>query len=393
MLRILVVGVIAAFVPSAAALPRQEPPAAVHGKACPDKCEKCGAAIKQALDYLSKNQDEKGRLRMVKTGSRGANFTGLFQQAGDVMTSSLAGLAFIAAGSSSTSGPHAEQVKKIKEYLSDLPERKVNGDTWPAALALMFFSAHHQKEKDPASKESMDKLVAFLEKQQSKKGGWALGNAQGFISEDARNLTTSVTVCVFALGWARVAGAEVNQEIFDRSREYLTTTYREEGWFNYMIKRDNGEPKEGRAVAGLLALHYVGAAKEEKFAATYEFARKNIAKVTSHHIPHLHLLMAGFAYRLMGPDDWAKYAETFFEKSIACQKEDGGAKDLFKFDKEIMMDIWTDHSFGPNYATAILATLLQVPRFQYAPAPEKKEPEKPKESEKPKEPEKPKDEK
>ncbi|MBI4564770.1 MAG: hypothetical protein HY716_08790 [Planctomycetes bacterium] len=371
MLRALVIGVLLASAPSAGVHARQEPPASPHGKMCPENCAKCGDAVKHALEFLTQHQDESGRIPMEKTGKRGANFTNMFKQAGDVMTTSLAGLAFLGAGNTTTAGPHREQVAKIKQYLSDLPRRRVNGDTWPAALALIFYSALHQKEKDAASKESMAKLVAFLSKQQSKQGGWSLGRAQGFMTEDTRNLTAAVNVCIFALGWARAAGAEVNPEVFERSKRFLEKTYRDDGWFNYMIKRDNGEPREGRAVAGLLALHYLGAAQEEKFAATYTFARRNMERVTSHHVPHLHLLLAGFAYRLLGAEDWEKFAQVFFDKLIACQGEDGGAKALFKFDRKIMMTIWTDHSFGPNYATAVLAALLQVPRYQFAPAPSK----------------------
>jgi hypothetical protein len=133
------------------------------------------------------------------------------------------------------------------------------------------------------------------------------------------------------------------------------------GFFNYMIKRDNGEPPQGRAAAGLLALKAVGAFDSERHAPVVEFVRKNIDKLASHHVPHIHLWLAANAFYELGGDDWKQFRSTYFEKLAGRFRDDGSVESAVEFNKKYMMEMWTDHHFGSPYATAATLLTLFVP--------------------------------
>lgn len=302
-----------------------------------------GTALKKALDYLETKIDDKGRIAIEGDGVFGN------KEAGHVMTTALAGLAFFAADRKAALG-------KVQAYLKSaaaerLKAKKINGDTWPAALLALFF-AH------AGDKESLQTCVDFLVEQQSAQGGWSLGNTQGFMTEDNHNLTAAVNLCVIALARAREAGAKVPDEVFERSRSFLDKTLNDRGFFNYMLSRDNGEPPQGRAVAGLLALKSIDQFDATRHAAVVEYARQNLERAASHHVPHIHLFLAAHLYRSLGADDWKKFRDLYFPMMAARQREDGSVKGAVEFNKKFMMSMWTDHHFGPPYATAALALIL-----------------------------------
>ncbi len=302
------------------------------------------APLKKALDYLETRIDERGRVAIEGDGVFG------HKEAGHVMTTALAGLALWGDG-------RREAVARISKYLKGmvtdrLTGKLVNGDTWPAALCALFF-AH---AKDP---EALQECVDMLVRQQSPQGGWSLGNTQGFMTEDQRNLTAAVNLCILALARAKEAGAKVPDEVFDRSQGFLDKVRNNRGFFNYMLKRDNGEPPQGRAAASLLALKAMGKFDAEKDAAAVEYVRKNLDKLASHHVPHIHLWLAAYVMKELG--DAKKFEELYVPMMTARQQKDGRVEGAVEFNKKFMMEMWTDHHFGPPYATAAMALILQVP--------------------------------
>jgi hypothetical protein len=336
-----------------------------HGEGCPAKCKICTNAIEKALDFLARKLDKKGSLRVP----RGQNLNDMLGGAGDIMTTALAGLAFIANGSTTGSGKYKEQLARIKEYLlkiatKDIPKRRVNGDTWPAALTALFLAHIYEKEKDEKSELALKSLVKFLTKQQSKDGGWSLGNTQGFMTETQNNLTAAVNLCIISLAKVKSVGIDVEDKVFKRSAKFYEKMLMKDGWFNYKIedgKNPHPEPRQGRSIAALLALKCLGEDQDKRYEKAYEYARKNIKQVASHHLPHLHMMLGGFSYFYMGKEDWLKFVDVYFKKIIARQKDNGSVKSLIDHNPRFMMTSWYDHNFGDVYATANLALILQIP--------------------------------
>jgi hypothetical protein len=319
---------------------------------------------RRALDYLASKQAESGEIQIQGNGVFGN------KDAANVMTTALAGLAFLASGEPA----YQKNIDRVTGWLTKvvqerLPNKGVNGDTWPAALATLYFSHLFERDRGEAARRPLEALVAFLTRQQSRSGGWSLGYTRGFVTETQTDLTAAVNLCIVALGRAKEAGVEVDEAVFERSRGFFEKTYRPAGWFNYMLSRDNGEPRWGRSVASVLALMHLGEADSEKYKATLEFARANMDKVMSHHVPHLHMLLCANVYRAMGEEDWKAFRGMHFEKILARQREDGSVASMFEMDKKIMMSYWTDHNFGSPYATALFALLVQVEKGKVRLAP------------------------
>ena len=349
------------FIPAAAAPIQDKKP--VHTAGCPAKCDICKKSIEGALKYLVSRQEKSGSIPAIMKKNE---FSVLLKNSANVMTSALAGLALFAGGNSEKEGPYSDNVKKLNEHLvaiikDKLTKKKIEGDTWPAALCAIYFAHLHEKDKkDEKIKETLDILVKFLVKQQTKKGGWSLGYSKSFFTESP-DLTAAVNLVIIALAKAKSAGVEIDDAVFEKSRKYYAKVANKKGFFNYKIEQDNGEPNQGRSIVSLFDLILLGMDKEEKYKKSFELGRKNLKSAASHHVPHLHLLLSGLTFFSLGKDDWNNFIGHYYEGIIKNQAKEGNIHQIIKFDKKIMMQSVTDHIFGDTYATACFALLLQIP--------------------------------
>lgn len=359
-----------------------------HSDKCPNECKTCKEAIKKALDYLSSKINDEGCI----TGKTLIPYKLFDKYIGNVMTTSIAGMAFIANGSTTTAGDYKEHVTKIRDYLENalseiLKSNKVGpggGPPYCVALSLMFFANLYEKEKDEKSKKIIPELIEYITNSIGNEvsvstwyGRTKPGEKAGNGKKDSTKIwfisgaTALLNSCIISLGRAKSLGFEVKDKPFEVAKDYYATYVVKEGKYIGSIKYDQHnhfpkEPRRGRTIASILALKTLGIDADEKFKIVFEYARKNHDKTGTHHTPSLHTMLGGFTFYTLGKDDWSKFVDANFSKLIAHQKEDGSLSNLWdykelKFQQPEQVMKPNDTGIGTNYATAIFALILQIP--------------------------------
>ncbi|HEY8750369.1 MAG TPA: M56 family metallopeptidase [Tepidisphaeraceae bacterium] len=171
---------------------------------------------------------------------------------------SFAGLAFLAAGSSTENGPYAKQLKEITQYVisqqqpSGLLQAKTPSGPpmYEHGYALLFLAESYMKHPDASVRQAMTKAIALTEKNANPQGGWRY-------TPQPLDADISVTACQLnALLAAKAAGLEVNPNIVAKAIEYVRSCQNPDGGFSYMARQQGGGssgwPRSAAAVAVLI---------------------------------------------------------------------------------------------------------------------------------------------
>ncbi|MBI4565238.1 MAG: hypothetical protein HY716_11145 [Planctomycetes bacterium] len=344
----------------------------LHDEKCPGECAPCQEAIRDALDYLAGQQLEDGglpaknwRLRYVKSDKDVIR----------VMTTAVAGLAFLAHGSGPCAGGYTTQIAGIRDYLKarareilEAKPRRIGGGGGPgyaSAMCLLFFTHLYEVDRDEDTRAITQDLAHFVsacigteihETVWKKRGGKDPGTVW-YVS----GVTALLNVCVISLGRARAAGFQVDNRPLELAKSYYATILFKNGSIKY--DKNNAfptEPRQGRTVAAILALMSLGDHANERYKPVLEYVRKNMEKTMAHHVPSLHTLLGAYTFFYLGQEDWKPYVDKHFGKLIDRQREDGSLPKLWELNKKLMMTP-NDLLWGPNYATALFALILQIP--------------------------------
>ncbi len=350
---------------------RQQEPPVVHGAACPDACATCSAAISRALDFLASRQVKDG---CIPAHDPGLQYVRTDRNVTHVFTTALAGLAFMASGSTPSSGPYQRELRLARRFLQERVDEiqraspRISGGgggpIYASALCLQFFVHVHEKEKDPESRRTCESLVAFLVAAVGDKVGtsvWKNGRDEGtlwYIS----GVTALLNSTLLALGRAESIGLEVPGRVWKLGQEYYAKYFEAEGSVKYdQHNMFPEEPRYGRTIVSLLVLRTMKADGAAGYKAAYRYAREHADKAWSHHTPSLHLTLSAHAFHDFGPEDWAKFVGLYHAKLLARQKPDGSLEKIWDHDPKVMMTP-NDTMWGATYATAHFALVLQVPR-------------------------------
>ncbi len=178
---------------------------------------------------------------------------------GNVAITALAGMAFLADGSTPDRGPHGRRISLAIDYLlaSALPSGFINaprgaghGPMYGHGFATLFLAECHGMSQRPELRETLSKAVKLIVNAQNKGGGWRYYPQRS-------DADISVTVCqAMALRAARNAGLHVPKEIMDRSVEYVKRCQNADGGFRYQL--EPGESAFPRSAAALVALTSAG---------------------------------------------------------------------------------------------------------------------------------------
>ncbi len=203
-------------------------------------------AIALGLRYLAFQQHDDGSF-----GS------GSFR--GNVAISGLAGLAFMAGGSTPGRGPYGAQVSRCVDYLLDqvqesgyicYPPGVSHGPMYGHGFATLFLAESYGQSLRRDHGEKLRKAVQLIIDTQNQEGGWRYQLQRS-------EADVSVTVCeVMALRAARNAGIVVPKETIDRSVQYVRRCQNADGGFAY--RHYGGESEFARSAAGLVALASAG---------------------------------------------------------------------------------------------------------------------------------------
>lgn len=208
-------------------------------------------AIQRGLDYFRKKLD---------TGQKLGD--GAFRNHSAIVA--LAGMAFLAGGSTPEAGPDAKHIVSCVETLLEQARESgviaADGITGQSLMygngfALTFLAeCYGMSPEDERIRAAVQKSVRMLVAAQNEEGGWRYTPVRG-------EADVSVTACVvMALRAARNAGFSVPAEVMEKAVSYLQKCQNADGGFRYRAVAGGSAPPRTAAVLAALcaAGHYEG---------------------------------------------------------------------------------------------------------------------------------------
>jgi hypothetical protein len=294
-------------------------------------------AIRDGLAWLARNQNADGSF-----GS------GTYR--GNIAVTSVAGLAFMASGSSPGRGPYGAPIDKALAYVMantspsgfiSVQGSATHGPMYSHGFGTLFLAEAYGMTHRPEIREKLRKAVQLIIDTQNREGGWRYQP----VKNDA---DLSVTICqINALRAARNAGLYVPKDTVDACIRYVKQSQNPDGGFRYML---TGGPSSEfpRSAAGVVALQSAGEydSKEIRDGINYlrqfnqglRFGRRN-----NHYFYGQYY--AAQAMWIQGGEAWAEWYPTVRDELLR-RKSAGG--------------YWTDMVCN-EYGTAMALIILQIP--------------------------------
>lgn len=310
----------------------------------PDPAQTAGAfltpaaeqAVDKSLRFLASRQAEDGAFR-------GSGY-GL-----NVGVCGLAGLAFMASGSTPGRGPYGENVNRCLSYLlSNTHEsglvsvRSANshGPMYGHGFATLFMAEAYGMSPRDDLRDKLSRAVKLIINTQNDEGGWRY-------QPQRRDADISVTICqVMALRAARNSGLFVPNETIDRCIDYVKRSQNADGGFMYTL--EGGPSAFPRSAAGIVALYSAGVYEGDEIEKGLKYLTGHLPddqiRVQESHFFYGHYYAVQAMWHA-GGDHWVSWYPTIRDKLISRQSDDGS---------------WIN-SICPEYGTAMAAIILQMP--------------------------------
>ncbi len=337
--------------------------------ALPDLVDKSTAdSIEKGLNFLAKTQRADGQ--WFPTGGYGSYPT--------VMTA-IAGLGFIAGGSTPESGPYAKNVRKAMFYCLRVAEAEKDGliagsgnegqSMYGHGFAMLFLAQCYGMDLDEKTekrvKAVLDKAIALTAKCQSDTGKQN-NNAGGWIyTPSGGGDEGSVTVTQLqALRACRNAGLKVPKSTIDRAVAYLKISQNGDGGISYSYS-SRGSSRPAISAAAIACFYAAGIydrnAGGDKNSKEAEMVDKLVKYCAGRlnvegngefggYYFYTHLYYAEAMYQ-RGGKDWKDYYPKIKQKLLSQQAPDGS---------------WNGDNVGTAYGTGIACIILQLP-YGYMP--------------------------
>jgi hypothetical protein len=305
-------------------------------------------AIDRGLAYLNARSNREGYF-----GTQG--------YMGNVAVTSLAAMAFMAAGNTPHRGPYGQLITNALKYVLSQenrdgvhpgylhnPHASPHGPMYGHGFAALFLAEAYGMIHDRALREEVgDKLhkaVQLILKSQNFEGGWRY-------TPDSRDADLSVTICqIMALRAARNAGLFVPRSKVDKCVEYVKACQdRISGYFRYM-KQQSGGGGQGfaRTAAGVCALYSAGIYKGPEIDRGLRFLSNSRPTLVGIR-PDMHFYYGHYyamqAMWTAGGTYWSQWYPAVRDEFLGRQSPDGS---------------WSDQICS-HYATAMACIILQVP--------------------------------
>jgi prenyltransferase beta subunit len=262
---------------------------------------------------------------------------------------SLAGMAFMSAGSTPGRGPFGLQVDRALVYILEhcqdngfitVRGAKSHGPMYEHGFATMFLAECYGMSMRSDLEEKLQRAVDLIIRTQNDEGGWRY-------EPEPRDADISVTICqVMALRAARNAGIYVPPETIDRSVEYLRGCQNPDGGFSYMIR--GGESAFPRSAAGVVALFGAGIYEGEELTRGLDYLMRYLPRGTADRRDHYYYAQyyAAQAMWFAGGEYWQRWYPAIAEQLLRLQHPDG---------------YWSEPLICDEYATAMACITLQMP--------------------------------
>jgi hypothetical protein len=295
-------------------------------------------AIRSGLAWLAKQQN-----------SDGSFGSGTYR--GNIAVTSLAGLAFMASGSSPGRGPYGSQIDKALLYVMEntsqsgfiaVAAASTHGPMYSHGFGTLFLAEAYGMSHRPELREKLQKAVILIRDTQNFEGGWRYQPVR-------RDADLSVTICqINALRAARNAGIFVPKETVKNCIEYVKQSQNPDGGFRYMLQ--GGASSFPRSAAGVVALYSAAVYDTKEVEAGISYLKQFMPEIKlgnrySHYFyGHYY---AAQALWIRGGEDWAAWFPAIRDELVRKQSVSSGG-------------YWSD-SICNEYGTAMALIILQMP--------------------------------
>ncbi len=328
-----------------------------HGKNCPFECPRCDKLAAQSLDFLAKCQQKDGSFQTKFGGTNGS-----------VVVTCICGLAFLASGSTPTSGAFAENIVKCKDYViancgkEMLPSTggaNWNQINWPLGYSACFLAEYYAHDAQEGVRAKMEEFANALVRNQEANGGWAHGpggpNALGYTDFAKVSLW-----CLAGLGACRKSGISVPDTTIKRAVDYFIDCTGGDGGIGYSPQpgqKGMGDP--GRTGGTIFAFSLCDQKATKFFKSMTSYFMTNMQDIPDGHVsPVMHFMSSALACSHLDQSYWKKLFETFRYEFIAARRPDGSFSARPTEESNILHSN-NDRSMGYAWTTgSYLVTLL-----------------------------------
>jgi hypothetical protein len=325
-----------------------------------------GSASKGMITETTEKAIERGLMYLRHARNADGSF-GNQAYKGNVAVTSLAAMAFMAAGHQPNRGAHGKIVTDALRFVLTQENRAREGrpGRFPGFLHNPFATPHgpmyghgfgtlflaeisgmvHEKALREEVRTKLNLAVQLILNAQNAEGGWRY-------DPDSKDADLSVTVCqIMALRAARNAGIGVPKSKVDNCIGYVKACQdRMLGSFRYQKHVVGGGMGAGfaRTAAGVSALYSAGVYKGDEITKGLDFLKHN--KPNGGPQPDMHYFYGHYyavqAMWTAGGEYWKDWYPYIREELISRQNNDGS---------------WEDQIKCRDYSTAMACIILQIP--------------------------------
>ncbi|MDF1701750.1 MAG: DUF6288 domain-containing protein [Planctomycetota bacterium] len=317
--------------------------------------------VDAGLAWLAARQAGNGGFTQTLSGPNGA-----------VVQTALAGLAWIAGGSTQQKGPYKDHVARAVTFVTANVGKRPsmgggegmrggsnwNQTNWGVAHAAIFLGELHAHEPTPELKRALLDLGTSLVERQEQSGGWAHGpggpNALGYVE---LNILTGLALC--GMGLARQAGCKIAQPALDLADAYLKQSSNGDGGVGYSHKPgQRGQGNIGRSAGCWLGYMTLGLGKTGWGQKMKKWTARNAGAVQGGHASLMqHILLAGVgAHAIGGKAKKAYWAAC--ERDLTLARAPDGSFQPRPWRETLSMGSNSDVSFGEVWTTAAWTVVL-----------------------------------
>lgn len=302
---------------------------------------KTDKAINRGLKWLANEQATNGSFGSVGSYRENVGIT------------AIAGIAFLASGSTPDRGPYGREIAAVMDFLlsrartdgfitSDKASQS-HGPMYGHGFATLFLAEIYGTTERDDLRPKLSRAVQLIVTSQNRDGGWRY-------SPKSRDADMSVTVCqMMALRAARNAGFAVPRDTVDKCVLYLRKCQNDDGGFRYQLESDRESlfPRSAAAIVGFYSAgKYDGTELESGLGYLNRF-RPGQGRENRNNYFYGHYYAAQAAWQA-GGDHWFKWYPAIRDDLSAKQEPDGSWRD-------------TTPVVGSAYATAMACIVLQMP--------------------------------
>lgn len=273
---------------------------------------------------------------------------------------SLAGIAMLAEGSTTTQGKYAENIRRAVDYLTNrsrpnglIGDKDDDRYTYGHGFAMLFLSEVLGEEEDMERRTELIRVltnaVEFTGYAQTPAGGWGYVSAKdgGGFDEGSTTITQ-----VQGLRGARNAGIPVPNEVIEKAVKYIHNCTLKDGAVQYSSKGGGGRP--AITAAAIACLYNAGEYDDDYVPRMMEYCQKQLdpaARDSFGHWHYAHFYYSQVQYR-EGGALWDDYR-------AAVEKRILGDATAVKIGDETAYT-WNQGYVGPVYTTALNLIILQL---------------------------------